>query len=209
LNRDYYGPEQEEEKETITFAPNNDFAPSTELPLSYSDDGLTQHHHDKTTIRSSISSDSLIIRQTSPLSPDLSLHIKNHPAPFITPSSSSSTSSSISSRYQDDASFQQKGSTHSKISKRDHDTSSESPIKIETQTTLQIIGSRRLRIPNWWIFGDDWVNASVSLTDSSCTILANVINQVSSSDPFFHSIEWECTYSLEYFGHQILENLAY
>jgi hypothetical protein len=34
-----------------------------------------------------------------------------------------------------------------------------------------------------------------------------VINQILSNDPFFHSIECECPYSLVYLGHQILGNL--
>jgi hypothetical protein len=34
-----------------------------------------------------------------------------------------------------------------------------------------------------------------------------VINQILSNDPFFHSIEWECLYSWQYLGHQILGNL--
>jgi hypothetical protein len=91
--------------------------------------------------KSSISSDSQFIQQTETLSTGLSLHIKNHPASSIIPSSPSSTSSSIPSTSQDDASFQQEETMHTEISKRDHDTFSESPNNIETQTSPQITES--------------------------------------------------------------------
>jgi hypothetical protein len=118
----------------MTSPPSIYFAPSTQLPLTSIDDGLTRHNHDQTTIISSITSESPFIRKTAPQLSGSSLHIKNHPAQSIIPSSLSSKYSFILSISQDDSSFQQEGTQHTEISKRDHDASSESLTKIETQT---------------------------------------------------------------------------
>jgi hypothetical protein len=89
----------------MTSPPSIYFASSTKLPLPSTDEVLTQHNHDQTTIRSSITSESPYIWQTAPQSSGLSLHIKNHKAPSIIPSFLSSKSSFIPSISQDDLSF--------------------------------------------------------------------------------------------------------
>jgi Reverse transcriptase (RNA-dependent DNA polymerase) len=65
----------------------------------------------------------------------------------------------------------------------------------------------RVRKANPQIFGDKWVNGTISLTPSSRTFIGHIIPNMTHDDIFLQSLDWDAPFAPEYLGYLSIEHL--
>jgi Reverse transcriptase (RNA-dependent DNA polymerase) len=65
----------------------------------------------------------------------------------------------------------------------------------------------RVRKANPQIFGDEWVNGTISLTPSSRTFIGHIIPNMTHDDIFLHSLDWDAPFAPEYLGYLSIEHI--